>query len=62
MTTEERIERLCCEKIRSLKNATRLWNWIDHQDEPEPLWCIMTGLVSWAFDDPNDPNTVRFTY
>ena len=46
----------------SLRNATRLWNWIDHQKNPERLWAVMLIEIPWVFRDATSPNTMRFTY
>ncbi len=70
MTMTELVETLAaqqsvkhiCQRITTQQEATRLWNWIDLQDEPEPLWAIMLIQLPWAFDDRRDPNTIRFEY
>lgn len=49
-------------KVRNLVDATRLWNWIDHQDAPEPYWAKMCEAVPWAFADPSWPNSILFVY
>ena len=48
-------------KIGNLQEATVLWNWIDEQDDPEPLWEMMMKGSPWAFRD-GSPNSIRFTY
>ena len=48
-------------KIETLNQATVLWNWIDAQDDPEPLWEMMMLGAPWAFRD-GSPNSIRFTY
>lgn len=47
---------------RSYCNATRLWNWADHQDHSEEFWAILQGVCPWAFDRPDSPNSHRFAY
>jgi hypothetical protein len=54
--------RKLCNRIRRLKDATRLWNWIDHQDEPSELWDTMTRYMPWAFRDPDNADSIKFTY
>ena len=48
-------------KIETLNQATVLWNWIDAQDDPEPLWESMALGAPWAFRD-GSANSIRFTY
>ena len=48
-------------KIETLNQATVLWNWIDEQEEPEPLWEMMMLGAPWAFRD-GSANSIRFTY
>lgn len=45
-----------------LVNATRLWNAIDGIMEPEYYWQLMTLHLPWAFRNPNEINSMRFTY
>lgn len=52
----------CSKKLKSLYQATKLWNWIDHQENPEPLWGAMRQAAPWAFRDPSDANSIEFTY
>ena len=40
-------------KIRNLHEAWRVWNWIDHQDNPEPLWCFMRHVNPQYYDYRN---------
>tara|TARA_B100000519_G_scaffold157286_1_gene138831 strand:+ start:362 stop:646 length:285 start_codon:yes stop_codon:yes gene_type:complete len=49
---------------RWLINATRLWNWIDHQDFPaaEHYWQIMTDMLPEAFLVKGDADSILFTY
>lgn len=42
--------------------VTRLWNVADHTPIPEVFWSILTCYCASSFDDPRDPNTIRFTY
>ena len=51
-----------CKRIKTLKLATMLWNWIDDQKEPEKLWDIMKKVIPWAFFDKGDSNSMKFTY
>jgi hypothetical protein len=46
----------------TLWQATRLWNWIDRQDEPEQLWAIMLEYLPFAFKQSGDVNSIAFTY
>ena len=48
-------------KIETLNQATVLWNWIDAQDDPEPLWKEMMNGAPWVFRN-GSPNSIRFTY
>lgn len=56
-----RVERLA-RRLRSQYDVTRLWNWIDHQPIPEPLFDVLLIACPWAFCDPHDVNSVRFEY
>lgn len=47
---------------RAMRNATRLWNLADHEDESEDLWDILMTYCSWAFDEDGNANSIRFTY
>lgn len=46
----------------TLIQSTRLWNWIDQQANPEPLWEIMLREVPFVFRDADDTNSIRFAY
>lgn len=46
----------------TLWHATRLWNWIDYQEEPEPLWAIMRQMLPFVFEDARYSNSIYFTY
>ena len=46
----------------ALLRLTRLWNWLDTQDNSEYGWSIMLGLVPWAFHNRYSANSLRFTY
>ncbi len=52
--------------VKLLRQATRLWNWIDHvgpgEVQPESLWEIMRTECRWAFGDYRDTNSIMFTY
>lgn len=37
-----------CQRIKTARHAQWLWNWIDNQEQPEPLWAIMRGTVGLA--------------
>lgn len=45
-----------------LRKATRLWNWIDSQRDCEDLWRTMAERLPMAFRDPENVNSMRFTY
>ena len=59
--TEEKLIRICL-KVRDNRDATRIWNWIDHQPEPVGLWNILAVICPWAFHDANKINSIKFTY
>jgi len=46
----------------SLRKVTRLWNWIDNQDDSDYLFGLLAIWCPWAFEDASDINTMRFTY
>ena len=64
------IQRIQIQKERHdpvcLVNATRLWNAIDGLDpfsnQCELLWGVMLDVIPWAFRNPNEINSMRFTY
>jgi len=47
---------------RWLVNATRLWNWADCQDCPEPYWTIMDQILPEFFVRRDDANSALLTY
>jgi hypothetical protein len=61
MTASNKINRVMA-KVNSLRNATRVWNWIDSQANPEPMWAAMLVAMPWAFRDQDDVNSIIFTY
>ena len=60
-TAADRVFDLCL-TITSRKNATRLWNHIDHQPDPEPLWQIMLDMLPWAFARRGSVNSIILEY
>lgn len=59
MTDRNRLEKLCQQIAtrdsafslsRAAINATRLWNWADHQPDPEPLFAIIHDLLGHRAD------------
>ena len=50
------------EERSALLRLTRLWNWLDCQDNSEYGWSLMLGLVPWAFHNRYNPNSMKFTY
>lgn len=73
-TIEDRVRSICSrwiyylsprisetDQARMRAEAARLWNWIDHQPEPEQLWQIMLDESTWMFADPNDSNSIAGT-
>jgi len=46
---------------QALVNATRLWNWIDHNSDYQETWYDMVAVLPWAFAD-EWPNNLYFTY
>lgn len=57
----ERVHELCLD-LKNQYQATKLWNWIDNQMDSYELWGVMLDAASWAFDDADDPNSIRFVY
>jgi hypothetical protein len=52
-----------CRRLRHRRDATRLWNLIDHMErDAEVLWGLMAYLRPEFFLDPRDANSVVFTY
>lgn len=51
-----------CKKIKTLKQATRLWNWVDCQSNCDELWDVMVKEVPLAFSDLNNPCSIKFAY
>ena len=49
-------------RCNSLRQVTRLWNWIDYQEDSDYLFEILLLWCPWAFHDPTDVNLIRFTY
>lgn len=49
-------------------NVTRLWNWIDADGLPadleltETLWRLLAREFPWLFANPEETNSIRFTY
>jgi len=37
------------QRFSSAKNATRLWNWADHQKSPEPFWAALRAVCPQYF-------------
>jgi len=55
--------RCVCKRIAATqqqRHASRLWDWVDAQACPEPLWDIMMRELPWAFADNSSPNSIRF--
>lgn len=55
----------CTIKRGQLQKVTKVWNWIDQGDHgltPEPWWDVLRTECPWAFDDPGDTNSCKFTY
>lgn len=46
---------------RRLRWATKLWNAIDHTDNPEPLWLLMQDSLPDVFY-ADGSNCMKFTY
>lgn len=38
-----------CKKIRRINQAYRMWDWIDHQEDPEGLRDILERECAWAY-------------
>jgi len=43
------------------RNATRLWNWADHQKSPEPFWATLRSVCPQSFYGPS-ASCFHFTY
>jgi hypothetical protein len=56
----ERVARIAA-KCSTAQQATRLWNWIDAQPEPEPLWLAMLAAAPRWFETI-DVNSIHFAY
>ena len=58
----------CRVKRGHLQKVTKLWNWIDGGDvqeaglTPELWWNVLRTECPWAFSDPDDTNSCKFTY
>ncbi len=58
----------CRVKRGQLQKVTKLWNWIDGGDvqkaglSPELWWNVLRTECPWAFSDPDDTNSCKFTY
>jgi hypothetical protein len=55
----------CTIKRGQLQKVTKIWNWIDggdHDLAPERWWDVLRTECPWAFDDPGDTNSCKFTY
>ena len=78
MNDIDKLDRLCCRMsmkawdailsndadslIQCLRNATRVWNIIDHMADPGDCWDVLRIRCPWAFNDPRDTNSIAFTY
>ena len=59
-----------CYKLRHCRDATRLWNLIDHMESKEGLaecqdlyfWAMLAHLRPEFFSDPGNLNTIHFCY
>lgn len=55
-----------CYRLRHCRDATRLWNLIDHMEftEEEPLyyWVMLAHIRPEFFADPQNLNSIYFTY
>ncbi len=52
-----------CGRLRHRRDATRLWNLIDHMDrDAEIMWGLLAYLRPEYFTDPRDVNSILFTY
>lgn len=56
---KHRFQRIC-DKCHTLEQAVRLWNWIDHQDDPEWMWNELMAACPWAFASLRSFNSIRF--
>lgn len=53
-----RLCKICTNQI----TASQIWNMIDREDEPEPLWAEMARVIPWAFENPSNANSIKFAY
>ena len=59
-----------CYKLRHCRDATRLWNLIDHMESKEDLsncqdlyfWAMLAHIRPEFFRDPGDLNSMLWTY
>ncbi len=49
-------------RCSTYRDVTRLWNWADHQIDPESFWAILATVCPWGFDDPNHTDTCIFQH
>ena len=61
MLTKRRIRQLC-DRVKTLEQATRIWDSIDCYPDPEPLWDVMAKCLPWSFHDNRDTNTMKFRH
>ncbi len=48
-------------KTTNINQVIRLWNYADHCDNCEELFSCLAALRPEYFEDPRDPNTIRFS-
>lgn len=60
-TVANRVQHIA-KRCRTVEQVTRVWNWIDHREAPEPLWDSLRASCPWAFADPKNTNSMLFSY
>ena len=61
MPNHSRMMRLI-ERCRHHRDATRVWNLIDHLPNGDLFWSYMIARRPEFFSDPTNVNSIRFTY
>lgn len=55
------LQRFCLTGSGASRNATRLWNWADHQSNPEQYWQVLQRACPAMFGSAS-ANSFRFSY
>lgn len=46
-------------RAKTQSQAVRLWELADHSSQCDEMWAILTAICPWAFDNPDDVNSIR---